>query len=644
MKKCYYSLLLFVVMPLMFPANILAGNARIVGISVGDAKLVHGRTEEHGMMMISDSINKLFSLETLADEHTTILQPNTLQNHDDYRFFVTGLVLSGGNGPDNNNEWTLGVVKDYMLHHAITHGKVVCSKSKLFGPPLRGKCPPEDATFDLSYAANGAVIIDPTRPRPEGLLMIYEGTNKCSGASDNDETNTKDKKKKKDKSGHYAVLGVATSLDYGRLWPFYRNNYGSSTDGPHASAAGEFGENVCISNENCLSCKNPKANCKVPLNYGRYPVLMPTYTIEDAMGDGQSITMGYQCPSAFLDDVNADGDLIKSDIYVYSVQNFGCKDKHCAHSQPGLSVSRALINGKSEKRLAFMNWYKDPAGAKGSFQKKILSLDSSDDALPDSVKNRCMQKNGKIEISNTGLGNDCGGLSSPIGFIKPKSKDISKDTSKYDLFKSCLDENQNRLMGSISYVRETRQYLLMFVCNSPRNPNPNPLAGKTVGTSLQTPNSLTAKTIGTPTTSVQMPNSDDICLDGKGGEALFFSTADNLSEQGEWSTPQQILNSWKCKTTIAEMEGEMGGSNTALLKAKQAGKKSSGKKDDDKYCASSLWYPSIMSLDSKPGYLNTSGYVFSMAGCMAVSPEGFRRYMSRTFTIHTSAELTLPKE
>lgn len=371
MKKCFYALLLFVVMPLMFPVNIFAGNARIVGISVGDAKQVLGRTEKNGEIKIWDSINEIKGLDTLADEHTTVLPPNTVPEylsypaHDDYLFFVTGLVLSGGKGPDKKNEWTLGVVKDYKIKNPITHGKVTNSKAKLFGPPLRGTCPPEDATFDLSYAANGAVIIDPTRPRPEGLLMIYEGTNKCSGANKINKTNDTDKTDGEDKKGHYAALGVATSLDYGRLWPFYRKNYGSKTDGPHALESGAFGPDVCISNENCLSCKDPKADCKVPPTYGRYPVLMPTYTIEDAMGDGQSITVGYQCPSAFLDDVNAGGDFIKSDIYVYSIQNFGCPDDYrCVRSKQGLSVSRALINGRGEKRLAFMNWYKASPGRK----------------------------------------------------------------------------------------------------------------------------------------------------------------------------------------------------------------------------------------------------------------------------------------
>ena len=43
------------------------------------------------------------------------------------------------------------------------------------------------------------------------------------------------------------------------------------------------------------------------------------------------------------------------------------------------------------------------------------------------------------------------------------------------------------------------------------------------------------------------------------------------------------------------------------------------------------WYPSLMSLDAKPGHLTTQGYVFYMDGC--ISDKG-RTFSTRTFAIN----------
>jgi DNA-directed RNA polymerase specialized sigma24 family protein len=47
------------------------------------------------------------------------------------------------------------------------------------------------------------------------------------------------------------------------------------------------------------------------------------------------------------------------------------------------------------------------------------------------------------------------------------------------------------------------------------------------------------------------------------------------------------------------------------------------------------WYPTLMSLQHKPGHLTTSGYVFYMNGCTDNESPGGRQFSSRAFQIHT---------
>lgn len=123
-------------------------------------------------------------------------------------------------------------------------------------------------------------------------------------------------------------------------------------------------------------------------------------------------------------------------------------------------------------------------------------------------------------------------------------------------------------MASISYVAATRQYLLTSVCMSP---NGNPATGM-----------------------------------GKPGAAWFFSTSYDLSQPDEWTTPQQIIGSWRpYDPNISNCNSYNG------------------------------WYPSFMSLGQKSGYLATTGYVFYMQGCSSGDTPGGRQYSTRTFTITT---------
>jgi len=74
-------------------------------------------------------------------------------------------------------------------------------------------------------------------------------------------------------------------------------------------------------------------------------------------------------------------------------------------------------------------------------------------------------------------------------------------------FGNCEAQNQLRFGFSISYVEDTQQYLLTFVCNSPGNPK-------------------------------------DGFEPGPRGHSWFYSTTYDLSDPTQWTPPQEIEGSW----------------------------------------------------------------------------------------------------
>jgi len=76
-------------------------------------------------------------------------------------------------------------------------------------------------------------------------------------------------------------------------------------------------------------------------------------------------------------------------------------------------------------------------------------------------------------------------------------------------FENCEAPVQSQFGSSISYVEDTQQYLLTFVCVSPGDPH----VGK---------------------------NTDPMAK----GAAWFWSTSYDLSDQMQWSTPLEIPGSW----------------------------------------------------------------------------------------------------
>jgi len=76
-------------------------------------------------------------------------------------------------------------------------------------------------------------------------------------------------------------------------------------------------------------------------------------------------------------------------------------------------------------------------------------------------------------------------------------------------FRNCEGPTQNQFAGSISYVEETHQYLLTFVCVSTGDPKLGP----------------------------NQPGANR-------GAAWLWSTSYDLSEQTKWTPPTEIPGSW----------------------------------------------------------------------------------------------------
>lgn len=284
------------------------------------------------------SINQ-YAGRGITDEHSSVLPPGSVQLPDgswntDYLFFVAsdaaGLVQAQGGadigvlalsamGPQsatkagpptytNSNTWDPNF--QWMMNFASVDGYGTycdntgrnCVQGTVLLPPIfQGNCPqpptppfsntnsplPTDTTFDLSYAAAGSIVPDPTGI-PGSMLMLYEGANGCDPPN----------------SGHATInMGVATSDDYGRTWPTYRGApyciggagpfcdafqfyplpYNNPYQGPR-QATGAFGPSVCKGND-----------CSVtpPLSYGRYEIL-------SAVGGEPSAFVDYGNPASSL--------------------------------------------------------------------------------------------------------------------------------------------------------------------------------------------------------------------------------------------------------------------------------------------------------------------------------------------------------
>lgn len=411
-----------------------------------------------------DSINNYGGFGGISDEHQTIFPPLALNGNTGYMFFVatrsqsvldTGLVVleSEIGGPDSTGKWKLSPVEGYGEYPAPNgYGQVFLS------PVPHDKCSAvssasnQDPTFDLNYAAPGSVVADPTNPGR--LLMIYEGSNTCVGFKEGPSTNPQ-------QGGVYITTGVATSIDYGKTWPVYRSDFlnppglpvQNSKAGPEAPL-GAFGYGVCMGDV-CPTIPIP------PANYGRYPVLSQPISLSGVMKLGRQLPFNVADsePAAFIDDV-------VQPEYLYIVHDDAPGDPAVIADPNGpplippfpggrwfdLAIARAQLNGGTAP-LSFDKWNGNAYAAPGmgGSEKRLL---------PDGD------------------------------------------------FSHCADVSQGRHSGSISYVEETQQYLLLFVCESPGEPLPNHSLG------------------------------------GPKGAAWFWSTSPDLSNPELWSEPLPVVGSW----------------------------------------------------------------------------------------------------
>lgn len=271
---------------------------------------------------------------TTTDQHSSIFPPGSLSSNAGYLFFVASgskdaknvsigampLISVPGKDPAPNGQWTLREPDDwgaYVTNNcpppslSTVHGDVFLAPHAL---RKNSTCPTGDETFDLTYAAPGAVVADPTAPSGH-LLMVYEGANGCIGSQHQ----------------HPVHVGIATSNDNGRTWPAYCGSpYGcgdatppvykfyplpteqNPTQGPNQSS-GAWGNQVCRGND---------CNGANPPTYGRYQILRQEGSV----------------PSAFV----AGGT-----PYLYVV-----------HQTPGgdLSMSRVPLNGGTERLTKVEDW------------------------------------------------------------------------------------------------------------------------------------------------------------------------------------------------------------------------------------------------------------------------------------------------
>ncbi len=133
------------------------------------------------------------------------------------------------------------------------------------------------------------------------------------------------------------------------------------------------------------------------------------------------------------------------------------------------------------------------------------------------------------------------------------------------------------------------------------------------------PNSLARKLRSIPSA---LPASAPAPSGSTRGAAWFYATLDatrfDLSRQDEWSAPAEIEGSWAWITSN-ELPG--GGCPPKGCTA----------------CVHDGWYPTWVSLGTKPGHLATTGHVFSMRGCQDTGAGGPRAYVSRAFTLALGA-------
>jgi hypothetical protein len=157
---------------------------------------------------------------------------------------------------------------------------------------------------------------------------------------------------------------------------------------------------------------------------------------------------------------------------------------------------------------------------------------------------------------------------------------------------NCLSRGQTQFGASISYVEQTRQYLLTFVCVSGGDP--------ALGSNQDNPNR---------------------------GAAWFYATSDDISCStcpDKWTEPNALGSPQPI---------EIEGSWSEFTDRTEPSPSPTADPCSEVYKG---YYPSFMSLGKGAGHLSLDGYVFYLWGCQGGGTLGGRKFSSRQFTITTT--------
>lgn len=389
------------------------------------------------------TINERY-VRSAADEHSSVLPPNYLSNKQrDYLFFLASGYTHGNTDIGAMVLQSKGPDKNgqWFMQSAAGYGDYGEGGygTVFLAPVTESRCPAMPVPDETFDQGYAAPgTVIKDPTRPGQHLLMF-----YEGA------NTcigAEPGGSKPGTGSYITMGVATSNDGGVKWPRYQSNADfKSVLLPWANATqgpnapdGAFGSAVCTGN-----------TCPVHVsdNYGRYPVLSPVLTLDYLYQTYINLfgNVGNSEPAVFLNDVHHE-----AEPWVYAVYT----------DIPGKVSVNQLANGRT-KDLVIARARLKKSGARLVFYKW------------DGTK-----------FESAGLGGE--------GYPFLPDGDAT----------NCADPRQERSQGSISFVQATRQYLLVFVCNSLNNPFD-------------------------PT-------------DTNTGSGWFYSVTDKLDDPTSWSTPQLI--------------------------------------------------------------------------------------------------------
>ena len=467
----------------------------------------------------------------VPDEHSTVYAPNTLDKNPDYLFF-----LSTGSGGHAN----IGV-------SVLSGGKGPQNGQWILNFPSASPTPA------YGWYANGTdfgpVFETSTKPGicpgpPDTLDETFDMHYASAGSIVKDPTASPGSllmvyegtngcigSSGGDISGNsndYISLGIATSIDYGRSWPTYRGNSNFAyIDLPNVNQT--QAPNAGLGKWGADVCMGncPPDGVPSPTPPANYGrYVVVTPTISlDSLMTAPS-------PSPLTakygeQEISGFVDDVSTDATKYVYANWG-----------GANIARAALNGGTD-RLTFWKW------------------------------------NGADFTTEPGIGGNETNSS-----LIPTSGD----------YVHCGDaKHQNQFGSSISYVEQTHQYLLTFVCISNGG---DPQYGY---------NSNANK-----------------------GAAWFYATAYDLSHPQQFMQPDALGH-----TQPQEIDGTW--SDYDLIPAPSPSPGASPGSPCPSYKG---FYPSFMSLDKSAGHLSIDGYVFYLWGCQGGGSQ--RQMSSRQFKITTT--------